>query len=312
MLAKLGASQHGLFLTPQAVDLGVSKAALLHRSRLGWIVPVVRGLYRLRDHPWTSQTATMAAVLLAGPRAVASHGTAARAHGFWAYAAHGDQDVTVKEGSNHRLRIGRLHISSWLPDDHVVHLDGIPTTSVARTVFDLAGDVPPRLRNEVGRQVHANHMRRVLNDALRRRGLTLLHEAAVLAALAKRGRSGTVLTRSLVEELSADYDATDSDGEDLFLRMVDGFGLPKPSMHVVLSDARGFIGEVDFVFAGWLIVEVDGRTHDGPLDRRADRERDARLEALGFVVRRVRYESLLVHPDRIARELFAMLKEGAK
>jgi hypothetical protein len=311
VIINLGARQHGLLTSTQAWEGGVSEEELRHRVRQGWVVRVVRGLYRLRDHPWTRQSELQAAVLLAGARAVVSHGAAARAHGFWAYRDHAGADVTVKEGSFHRQRLGRLHISSWLPPSHVLCIDGIPTTTVARTCFDLAGDVPPPLRTEVGREVHAKNIGRVFNDALRNRGLSMLHEVAVLAALAGRGRSGTVLVRSIVDELGDEYEPTDSDGEDLFLEVVSAFGLPAPRVHVVVSDAGGFIGELDTVFEGWLNVEIDGMTHDGPLDRRRDRERDARLTALGYRVERVKYrQRLLVDPGRVARDVLRRLAEG--
>lgn len=299
-----------MFRSSQAFELGITKGALAHRLRRGWVLRVVKGLYRLRDHPWTWHSEAQAAVLLAGWGAVLSHGAAARVHGFWAYRGHKDFDVSIPEGTHHRQRIGRLHITSWTPDAHVVVIEGLPVTTVARTCFDLAGDVPRALRNDVGRQVHANHIRRVLNDALRNRGLSLLHETAVLAALAGRGRSGTVLIRSLIEEFGPEYEPTDSDGEDLFLEILRAFVLPEPRLHVVISDEEGFIAEVDCLFDPGLIVEIDGATHQGPLDRAHDRARDARLRAIGHAVERVRYRRLLTHPAGVARDVRRWLSDS--
>lgn len=308
-IAELGGAQHGVLLAEQVFELGITREALRHRVRRGWIVRVHRGLYRLRDHPWTWHAEAQAALLLAGWGAVVSHGSAARLHGMWAYRSHGTVDVSLPEGSNQRQRHGRLHITSWMPEDHVTALDGLPVTTVARTCFDLAGDVEPRWRTPGGRLVHEQQIRRVFNDALRNRGLALIHEAAVLVALAGRGRSGTVLVRQLLDEFGPAYEPTDSDGEDLFLDIVRAFGLPTPRTHVVLSDREGFIGEVDFVFDPWVIVEVDGVTHRGPLDIAHDRQRDDRLRRLGFVVERVTYRpELVLHPERVARRVLDLLE----
>jgi very-short-patch-repair endonuclease len=142
----------------------------------------------------------------------------------------------------------------------------------------------------------------VFNDALGRRGLTMVHEVAVLAAIGGRGRPGTALVRELLERFGPRYRPTKSEGESLFVELLDAFNLPVPERQVCLGD-MAFIGTVDFLYRPQrVVVEIDGVWHDGPLDYAYDEERDDRLIAEGFEVVRIRYADLVLRPEReIAR-----------
>jgi very-short-patch-repair endonuclease len=247
-----------------------------------------------------------AALLTAGPGAVVSRRSAGRLHGLWAYRNTDVVEVTRKEPGDHEICVGTLHRSSWLPPTHVMTLSGFPVTSLARTIFDLAGDPdPPLRRSVVGKELHAKAIARVFNDALRRHGLQLLQETAVLAALATQGRAGTVLIRALIKDFAHEYEPTESDGESLFVELLDGSAIEEvPRRQVVVNDEQGFVGTLDFVFdRAALNVEIDGLTHKGPLDRQRDRERDHRLRVLGIEVLRIDYWDLLLHANREMRKV---------
>src|SRR3712207_1731981 len=122
--------------------------------------------------------------------------------------------------------------------------------------------------------------------------------------MARRGRAGTQLVRDLLTELGPRYKPTMSDTETLFLESVHASTLPDPEKQVALSDELGFIGVVDFLWRNArVIVEVDSSWHDGPYDRQVDEERDRRLEAAGYVVKRYRYGAIVMRSSRITREL---------
>ena len=124
--------------------------------------------------------------------------------------------------------------------------------------------------------------------------------------LARRGRAGTRLVRRILKELGPTYQPTDSDTEHLFLELVHAYGLPEPEKQVPISDAKGWIGTVDFLWRrATHIVEVDSTWHDGPLDEEADDERDRRYVAAGYTVARYRYGRLVGDPSGVARELGA-------
>ena len=63
--------------------------------------------------------------------------------------------------------------------------------------------------------------------------------------------------------------------------------------NVPLTDADGFVGLVDAVHdPGRLVVELDGEEFHGDDRFQADRTRDQRLQALGYVVLRFTWQDL--------------------
>ncbi|HEV2858422.1 MAG TPA: hypothetical protein VGW80_08475 [Solirubrobacterales bacterium] len=80
----------------------------------------------------------MAAVLASGPDALLSHHTAAALWGIRGYSG-GAIHVTVPHKSTSTKRF-RRH-SSRVPEDERAVEEGIPVTSVHRTIFDLAAHV---------------------------------------------------------------------------------------------------------------------------------------------------------------------------
>lgn len=299
-----------MFLASQAFAFGATTDQLKGLTRRSWSIRMGRGLYRLRDHPWTWESRLQAALLAAGPGAVVSRRSAGRLHGLWAYRNTDVVEVTRREPGDHEICVGTLHRSSWLPPQHVTMRFGFPVTSLARTIFDLAGDPdPPLRRSVVGRELHAKAIARVFNDALRRHGLQLLQETAVLAALATQGRAGTVLIRELIKEFAHEYKPTESDGESLFVELLAGSTIDEvPRRQIIVNDEQGFVGTLDFFFERAVLnVEIDGLTHKGPLDRKRDRERDKRLHAVGIEVLRIDYWDLLLQSNREMRKVLRRL-----
>jgi Protein of unknown function (DUF559) len=300
----MGARRHGIVTAELTGSAGVPAHARATLRRRGVLVPIGRGVDRLRDHPFDHWAQCQAALDLAGCDAVLGLRTAARLHGFYAYRRTGMVEVLAPRRNDHGTMIGRIVQTRSLPRAHVTEVDGFPVTTVARTFFDLCGDPEPQLRRRGGHPAHDRKMRAVYNDALARRGLTFVHEAAVLSVTGKRGRRGTRLVRELLLRFGPDYEPTWSDTESLFMELVWATGLPEPEKQVALSDVRGFIGVVDFLWRdAQVVVEVDSTWHDGPLDTAEDAERDERLTAAGYVVKRYRYRHLLAEPDRIRGEL---------
>jgi very-short-patch-repair endonuclease len=266
-------------------------------------------VYRLRDHPPTWESRLWAALLDAGPGAVVGLRSAARLHGLWRHRNRDELEVVRPRGGNHRVELGRLVETRELPADQVTTVAGFPVTTLARTAFDLVGDPDADI---AGRPwcAEAHHRRsfQMLNDALARRGLRMIHEVNVLAAIGKRGRSGTALIRRFVKEFGPRYTPTHSDAESLFVLLLARYDMPQPRRQVTFDDDDGVIGTVDFyVDDAETVVEVDSTWHDGPLDEVADELRDKRLRALGVEVERVRYGALALEPAKTMRALRQLL-----
>jgi hypothetical protein len=234
------------------------------------------------------------------PTSVASHWSAAALHGFPGFSP--DRlEVTVGRGRTPQLAGVTVHRSRVLPDSHIREVDGIAVTTVARTLFDLAGTVHP-LRTG-----------RVLDTCLNQDKVTVAAVWDVVGDLAKRGRAGAALLRELLLARGEGEVVPASELEALLMRVLVGAGLPRPEREVHVGDADGWVGRVDFAYRdARLLIEADSRLHHSSLtDFEADRARDNRLIAAGWRLLRVTWTMLTEEPERFARLVRTALDHAA-
>lgn len=287
-LAAVAAAQHGVFTTTQALAAGLRPGQLVRQTAAGSWLDLGRGLFRVAAAPCTWEQRCWLALLEAPSGAVLSHATAARRHGFAGFAEARGVHVLAPVGLDHRARHARLHQTRDLPEHHRVLREGLPTTSMARTLFDLAAST------------HPERMAHLVDDALSRRGLGIDDLSAVVLGLAKRGRRGSRAMRSIVAARLDTHVPPESVLEAEFLDLCRRSGLPEPERQVTLGDDAAPIGRVDALFRPeGLVVEVDGRPfHSSLTDRERDRERDNRLMASGLRVLRLGWHEVVRDPAR--------------
>jgi very-short-patch-repair endonuclease/predicted transcriptional regulator of viral defense system len=294
-VAEVAATQHALVTFSQAREIGLSPKAIKVRLRSGVWVRVYQGVYRMAGAPQTWDQELMAAALAAGERAAIA-GEAAAA--FWNIPGfrRGLAFVALPVGMTTRQLPAQLRHSCFLPSHHVTNVRGIPVTTVARTIFDLAG------------LVRADRCERALDNALGMRLTNVRALSKIVEELGERGRTGTALMRELMDERGEGFVATESELERRFLQFVRAYGLPEPRRQVTL-----IAGRVDFLFdPGSLIAEIDGRrNHTALLDREADMKRDAKLTAQGLSVMRITSRRLQREPEDVAGDIRAVLRRKA-
>lgn len=233
----------------------------------------------------------MAAVLACGSGSILSHRDAAALWGIRPSSRH-VVDVTAPCGSR-RDRPGiEVHRTRRLdPEDRDVE-DGIPVTTVARTLLDLAevlprGDLANAIENsERLRLFDLRAVEDVIGRSPGRRGLRVLRGAL-------EAYRPPPATRSLLERR--------------FLDLMHDAGLPRPLVNVEIANL-----EVD---AAWhdarLVVELDGRTfHDTHEAFERDRIRDATLQLAGYRVLRVTDRRLLREPMAVVHTVRLLLGAG--
>jgi predicted transcriptional regulator of viral defense system len=133
--------QHAVVTSAQLRDAGLGRNAVAHRIRTGWLRRRHRGVYLVGPLAGEHSRA-MAAVLAVGPGALLSHDAAAALWGLRS-PQKGPIDVTVA-GRETRDRPGiRSHTARLHPRD-ATRKHGIPVTSPARTLLDLAATLPQR------------------------------------------------------------------------------------------------------------------------------------------------------------------------
>ena len=288
-IGALAERQHGIVSLGQLLALGLTRRAIAGRSRPGRLIPLHRGVYAVGHTALTARSRDTAAVLACGPGALLSHRSAAHS---WALLPSSSAriEVTASRGCKPKPGIA-IHRSRLIhPDDRAI-VNGIPTTSVARTLVDLADVVSER---RLGDAVNEAEVRRLFDLGL---------VEATLARLP--GRKGRHRLRRVLAAYRPDPSFTRSRAERLFLRLCADHALPPPGTCVSLAGH-----EVD---AYWpdarLAVEFDSHAfHRTTRAFHEDRRRDRRLATLGIQVSRVTWPDLQ-EPARLAAELRAIRSE---
>jgi hypothetical protein len=289
-VAALATRQHGVVARAQLVALGLGPRAIGHRISCGRLQPLHRGVYAVGHRAVSRHGRWLAAVLACGDGAVLSHRSAAALWGLRP-AERSCVEVTVTR----RLR-GRRGIEVRelpLARDESATRDGVPVTSVPRTLMDLAAVVTRPQLSRAAEQAEALR----LADSLTLDALVARHTGRPgirnLRAIAARGIEPT-LTRSELERR--------------FLSIVETAGLPDPRPNAPLQIAGGWI-EVDCAWpAHRVVVELDGHAHHSTRAAfERDRARDRALQAAGWRVVRVTWRQLHEDAGAVMADLALLL-----
>jgi very-short-patch-repair endonuclease len=269
-VSHLASRQRGLVTTGQLLDAGLTYRAIALRAAAGRYHRVHRGVYAVGHTALPAFWVEQAALLACGVMAVLSHRSAAV---IWCLLHPNDGPVDVTLPPPHRRgRSGiRLHRVTDAPE--TARREGLPVTTVARTLADLRGP----------------DLDRALNEALVKRLI----------------RPGDLPDTPAIRALLADgLTPTRSPPERRLLELIKDAGLPRPCTNAPLGPY-----EVDLLFPDQrLVVEVDGFAAHGT--RRAferDRARDADLAAAGYVVLRFTARQIEHAPATVVARLAAAL-----
>lgn len=253
----------------------------------GQLHRVHTGVYAV-GHPGGSLHARiMAAVLAGGEGAVASHWASAVLHGYIRWDGR-RIDVTVR-GRGGRARPGiTFHRPRSLDPRDVMRVHGIPTTTAARALLEIAPRLSDRRLKRAVRQAQAERRASVreIADVLRR----------------ANGHRGTARLAAIIATGAA---PTASGHEDIVLDLVLDAGFAHPDVNQRLRVA----GETYYPDLRWaaarLILEIDSAWHEGPLANDLDASRQADLEAAGERVLRTTVEQAIRAPAQLVRRLTA-------
>jgi very-short-patch-repair endonuclease len=267
--------QHGVVTTTQLLAAGWDKDAIGRRAARGYLRRVHHGVY-LAGPLAAEHTAAMAAVL-ATDGIVSSYPAAV----LWDWRP-------PREGPMNVIAAGRsrpglvVHRTTLHPSD-ITRRHGIPVTSGARTLLDIAATEPTaeleRALNEAGLQ------RRVSPHSLNEQFSRYPHHRGT-AALKKATEAGSHLTRS--------------DLERIVLDLIHRARLPEPETNVRVEGH-----EVDLLWRDrGLIVEIDSWAfHSMRSSFEGDRRRDQVLVGKGWRVIRITDRQLTNEPALVVATL---------
>jgi very-short-patch-repair endonuclease len=285
-IAALASRQHGVVTIRQLARAGLGRSAVDYRVARGRLTPIHRGVYQVGPLP-AELGCEMAAVLACGPDALLSHQSAAALWGIRP-PHHGEVHVTVP-GDGARSRPGiQVHRTTPSPSLNAAVKQGLPLTTPARTLLDIAPLLP---QHDLDR---ATEQAQILGLAT--------HEQIASVLDDHRGERGT---RSLARALHDEPRLTRSEAERRFRQLVRDARLPRPE-----TNARVGGYEVDFLWRSHkLVVEIDGYAYHG--SRAAferDRSRDAHLMAAGYRVVRFTWRQITQLPHTVVAQLAVLLQ----
>jgi very-short-patch-repair endonuclease len=289
-LAALAGRQHGVISIAQLRAIGIDARAARRRVASGALHRLHPGVYAVGRADVSVKGRYQAAVLACGDGALISHHCAAALWGL-RYPVAGAIDVTIQARGGRRRAGLDIHVARSLSSADISTCEGIPCTSVARTLVDVAATSSARM---LDRMIEQSQILRIFD------------RTSLLAALdAAKGKCGVGLLRERIVDLADRPPPFRSELERRFYELVRDAGLPKP---IVNGRVAGH--EVDFHWpAQRLIVETDGgATHGTPSAFERDRQRDLELTIAGWRVSRLgwrqvtreRGQVLLLLRDRLA------------
>lgn len=271
LAASIARDQFGLLTLAQALAAGIPLHHVKLRLRQRRWEAVHRGVYRIAGTPSCREQRVLAACL--GSDGVASHRAAAEEWNLDG-VDRGWTEVTVSTRHRPSLHGVVVHRTKDLLPRHVTRRNNAPVTNPMRTIVDL-GLVVPR-----------HTVQRAMDDALGRKLVTVKGLVQIWRDVARPGRNGSGVLRSLLDEHLPIPSATRL--EKGMLRLHRRHGLPEPA------------------------VEVDGYDKRTSLQAfRRDRVLDRRLRALGWTVLRFIWFEVMHTPAEVAAEIRPFLSVSA-
>jgi hypothetical protein len=255
----------------ELAQLGIGKSAVDHALARTQVLRLQKNVYALPGAVATYEQRLLAAVLAAGPEAVASHRAAAILLGVARRNAPEVIELTVPRLRNPHPVGSVVHRSGDLAPEHCVVIDGIPCTGPLRTMIDLGAVEPEHIVEDV------------LERALTNGVVTIRGVEWMLTELSQKGRAGCGVIRSILDGRALGSAVADGLLEPRMARLFRRFGIPMPEFQYELRTPSGlFVARFDFAYVHLKhAFEVDGyENHGSPsaIERGHDRDRAARRE----------------------------------
>lgn len=297
----IAGTQHGVVARRQLLESGVHRSSI--DGQLGRSLFVLfPGVYAVGRPQISQEGLWLAGVLCAGHGAVLGYRSAAslwgldrvrpavdvvRARHRW--SCRSLIDVAGRRGPV-PLQVRR---TQHLPDRHRAVVRGIPVTSVARTLLNLAAVMPQ------------SSFERSFLEADR---LGLIVDADLIDCLSRtRGRRGAACFRRMSMRRIPEMEDLRSVLEGLFLMLCRDEGIDRPETNVRIGPH-----EVDCVWRrNRLIVELDGyEFHRGLEKFEEDADRSSELRGLGWSTMRITWRMVTERPDEVATRVRNALAES--
>lgn len=296
---KTAEDQGGVITLAQAYEAGLSDHQVRWQlSTRNW-VSAGRGVFRVGAAKETWLQRVWIACLESD--GVASHQTAGQLFRLDGVGKNFRQlHVTVSFESKRKSTKTKVKRSRTLVDSHISKGDGVPRTSLARTLIDLAGVLTEE------------NLAIALDSGLRLEGDLRQWIGRVLGEMPKKGLRGIGPLKKMIAETAT---AVDSALEVKLRRLLKRAGLPDPTPHYPVFDEGRFITWLDFAWGQndppvALMAHGVAFHHDTPQWNR-DNWQVRKLNSLGWRVVPCSHKDIVETGDELVRDIKRML-EGYK
>jgi hypothetical protein len=288
-VAQLAGPRQGRITTAQLRSLGVGEATIDRWARAGYLHPRLPGVYAVGSPARTTESDLWEAILYAGPGAMLSHGTAAWWRGlidFPVYPSH------VSSPRRRRSQPG-IAVHGRRAELDRLQLKGMPVTSIAQTMFDLAAQSELKLlRKALANLDYANSL-----------------HAPAIRAMCGQGRAGSLALQWALDNYEPLFAQTQSPFEDDYIWACEALDIPKPDR--ISVRVLGIPSDAVY-YDAMLIVELDGvGNHHSPAQVYRDRRNDKRLRDAGWLVLRYTSKQLAEDPEGVRDEIIRELTQRA-
>jgi len=283
-VARVAGAQHGVITRTQLLAAGVSPGGIKRRAAKGVLHRELRGVYRVGHRAPSVEAHYLAAILACGEGAALSGRAAAFHYGLIRGPAP-PPEVTVSAGLRvHGVRTRRVRRIERM--ETTVHRS-VPITTVARTLLDLAAELP---LEDLARVCHEAEVRYHV-------------DASAIARVAARHPRSPGIAK-LREIFTGQVSVTLSILERRFLDVLRGNGLPLP-----VTNRRAHGRYVDCRWAAHrLTVELDSyRFHHSRHAWEQDRRREREARSHGDEFRRYTYRDVVEDRTFMLAELRELL-----
>ncbi|MGI8462622.1 MAG: type IV toxin-antitoxin system AbiEi family antitoxin domain-containing protein [Solirubrobacterales bacterium] len=287
IIASIAGRRHGVVSRAQLLEAGLSSEQIDLRISKGALITIHRGVYRVGHAARAIEATYMAAVLACGPGALLAGHSAAFLQRLLKHPPHMPEVLTPTERRIPGIRTRR---SRSIDRRDATKVKGIPTTTVPRTLVDLAATL------------EAEELARACHEAGVLYRTTPAHVEAVLAR-----RPNSPGAAKLCAVIRGETKVALSKLERRFLQLLREHGLPLPITNKPAGAYR--------VDCRWpdrhLTVELDSyRFHASRHAWEADRRREREAYARGDAFRRFVWGDVFERPELMLAELGTLLRDA--
>jgi len=298
-VARLAATQYGVFSRDQVASLGVTRGMIDRRLRNGRWESTERNIFRAAGFLPSWRQSLMVACLTLGAGTYVSHRSAST---LWPLAGIEAEGMELTIPRSRRRRGPWIVYQNTVSAGEIAKIGPFPVTTAARTLLDVAS------------VVNLDLVEIALDDALRRGLVSLPRMRWHLDTWERSRRPGVAALRKLVKARDAASSVPASVLETMLLRLILDAGLPPPRCQYEILGAGRILAVLDFAYPdARLGIEADGyEWHSGRARFEHDRTRSNRLTLLDWRILHVTWRDLKLRPQAVVDTIRSALRSPGR